>query len=181
MISIKYLCTSLIKTITARMICASGMNVLISIGRYTRNRVAYLHLARFQPCEVFLFSKLSFGIDYLSKATSNPSISSEGMRWKLLIPLLLFYLRWRRRQFLKKTLCMWWVDYWKKLWLSCMKHARHLQIIFLKLSPYRESFISSSRRIAPLWSSWWDLGSGVGVYRAWSSLVELYITDLRFA
>lgn len=67
-----------VKTITARVICASGMDVLIFICRYARNRVAYLHLARFQPCGVFLFSKLSLGINNLSKVTSKPSISGKG-------------------------------------------------------------------------------------------------------
>ena len=67
-----------VKINTARIICASGMNVLISICRYARNRVAYLHLARLEPREVFLFLRLSFGINYLSKATSASSIPGKA-------------------------------------------------------------------------------------------------------
>lgn len=42
------------KTKTARVICTSGVNVLISFCRYALYRVAYLHLMWLQPREVFL-------------------------------------------------------------------------------------------------------------------------------
>ena len=54
------------ETKTTRVICTSGVNVLISFCRYALYRVAYLHLMWLQPREVFLFPKEYHHVDMFS-------------------------------------------------------------------------------------------------------------------